>query len=229
MASLSEVYSTLLDYLLPERCPLCADPSMKGYCGDCRDTFAVVTDPCSACGLSRPVELCPRNDASWHIARVVAPLTYSQPAISQIHALKFASRRFLGRALGLILAETLRSGFEIDVDALIPVPLHAQRVRKRGYNQAIEIARPVADELRIPLRIAGIRRIVATKPLAELDADARQRSIAGAFSVTRNVYGLRLAIVDDVITTGATVNALAAQLLEAGAENVEAWAVARAL
>ncbi|MGI9257939.1 MAG: ComF family protein [Gammaproteobacteria bacterium] len=149
--------------------------------------------------------------------------------ISQIHALKFASRRNLGRALGLILAKYLQSGFDIDVDAVIPIPLHTRRLRERGYNQALEIARPVAASLRLPLRIAGIRRIVATEPLAELDADSRRRNVAGAFSITRNVEGLRIAIVDDVLTTGATANALAAELLEAGAEHVEAWAVARAL
>ncbi len=229
MKSLSEVYSTLLDYLLPELCPLCSDPSMNGYCDDCRDAFSVVPDPCSTCGLARPIERCPRNDAIWRIDRVRAPLSYSQPAMSQIHALKFASRRNLGRALGLVLADYLQSGFDIDVDALIPTPLHVRRLRERGYNQAIEIARPVAANLRLPLRLAGVSRIVATKPLAELDADSRQRNVAGAFSVTRNVYGLRIAIVDDVITTGATANALAAELLEAGAESVEAWAVARAL
>jgi ComF family protein len=229
MKSLSEVYSTLLDYLLPELCPLCMAPSKKGYCDNCRNEFCIVPDPCPTCGLARPVDRCPRKDAIWNIDRVLAPLTYAQPVISQIHALKFASGRNLGRALGLILAGYLESGFDIDVDALIPIPLHTRRFRDRGYNQALEIARPVAASLRLPLRIAGVRRIVATTPLAELDADSRRRNIAGAFSVTRNVDGLRIAVIDDVVTTGATANALAAELLEAGAERVEAWAVARAL
>jgi len=229
MNSLSEVYSTLLDYLLPELCPLCRAPSKNGYCDYCCNEFCIVPDPCPTCGLARPVDRCPRKDAIWHIDRVLAPLTYAQPAISQIHALKFASGRNLGRALGLILAGYLESRFDIDVDALIPIPLHTRRLRDRGYNQALEIARPVAASLRLPLRIAGVRRIVATKPLAELDADSRRRNIAGAFSVTRNVDGLRIAVIDDVVTTGATANALAAELLEAGAERVEAWAVARAL
>jgi ComF family protein len=229
MNSVSEVYSTLLDYLLPELCPLCSAPSIEGYCDDCRNEFSIVLDPCPTCGLARPVERCPMKDTIWPIERVLAPFTYSQPVISQIHALKFASGRNLGRALGLILAKYLRSDFDIEVDALIPIPLHKRRFRDRGYNQALEIARPVAASLRLPLRIAGVRRIVATKPLAELDAASRRRNVAGAFSITRNVNGLRIAIVDDVITTGSTANAVAGELLQAGAARVEAWAVARAL
>ena len=227
--SLSEVYSTLVDYLLPELCPLCSAPSIAGYCDDCRATFAVVPDPCPTCGLTRPVSRCPRKEAIWHIDRINAPLIYTQPVASQIQALKFASKRHLGRALGLILARTVPSDVDLGIDILRPSPLNTRRLRERGYNQALEIARPVASRLGLPLRIAGVRRIVATKPLAEMDADARRRSIAGAFSVTRDVYGLRIAIIDDVVTTGATANAFAAELLDAGAESVDIWAVARAL
>ena len=225
----TEVYSTLLDCLLPELCPLCSARSTRGYCGNCRDDFSAVCDPCPTCGLSRPVDRCPAKDSIWSIDRVLAPLDYSQPAISQIHALKFAGRRNLGRALGLILAEYLLSGFDIDIDAVIPIPLHVRRLRDRGYNQALEIARPVAASLRLPLQIAGVRRVVATTPLAELDAESRRRNVARAFSITRDVEGLRVAIVDDVLTTGATANALAAELLTAGALRVEAWTVARSL
>jgi ComF family protein len=142
--------------------------------------------------------------------------------------MKFSRRRLNGRALGLILADHLLSGTDIrEIDALVAVPLHRRRLRQRGYNQSIEIARAVSIELRIPLLISGIRRSVETRPQSELDINERHASVTGAFSISRNLRGLRMAIVDDVITTGATVNALADALYSAGARNVQAWSVAR--
>jgi ComF family protein len=129
----------------------------------------------------------------------------------------------------LILARHLADAGATTADIVIAVPLHRGRLVERGYNQALEIARPVASELGLPLWISGIRRKRATQPLAALGASARRVGVRGAFSVTRDLEGLNVAIVDDVITTGATVNALAATLRKAGAHRIEAWAVARAL
>lgn len=161
---------------------------------------------------------------------MIAPLRYEYPLTTQIHALKFSSARHLGRALGLILAEHLRKRLETEaIDAVVAVPLHRRRLLKRGYNQALEIARPVAAELKLPLLIAGITRSLPTRPQSELDVDARRASVAGVFSVSRRLHGRKVAIVDDVITTGATVNSLASALRLAGATEIQAWTVARTL
>lgn len=186
--------------------------------------------PCPRCALPQPVRRCPRNNSDWQVTCVIAPLRYEYPLTTQIHALKFSSARSLGRALGLILAEHLRKRLETEaIDAVVAVPLHRRRLLKRGYNQALEIARPVAAELKLPLLIAGITRSLSTRPQSELDVDARRASVAGVFSVSRRLHGRKVAIVDDVITTGATVNSLASALRLAGATEIQAWTVARTL
>jgi ComF family protein len=157
---------------------------------------------------------------------VIAPLRYGAPIDHYVRALKYTGARKLGRALGLLLADRVRAQ-PIQIDALVAVPLHPRRLRERGYNQAAEIARTVSQQLQIPLLARGIRRCRASPPQTGLDAKHRYANIADAFAVSRDLSRLRMAIVDDVITTGATVNALAGALAAAGAARLEAWAVAR--
>ena len=186
--------------------------------------------PCPRCALAQPVRRCPRDNNVWQVTSIIAPLCYEFPLTTQIHALKFSSARSFGRALGLMLAEHLRGRLEAEaIDALVAVPLHRHRLVERGYNQALEIARPVAAELKLPLLIAGVTRTLPTRPQSELDLHERQASVTGVFSVSRKLHGRHVAIVDDVITTGATVNSLAGALRLAGAVEVQAWAVARTL
>ncbi len=214
--------------LFPEVCPRCRGATERGFCAGCRGDFAVVTNACKRCGLPRPVMHCPQRDKPWQVDSIFAPYSYCMPLHHHVQALKFNRARKLGRALGLLLAESLEphSG---GIDALVPVPMHPHRVRLRGYNQAVEIARSLAAELAIPLLIRGIRRRSAAPPQTALDARHRLKNLEGAFSIERPVEGLRLAIVDDVITTGATINALARSLQAAGAGMPDAWAVARTL
>lgn len=161
---------------------------------------------------------------------VVAPLEYRDPVNEHIQALKFAGRRQIGRALGEILVEAVRAIPQgRDVDAVVAVPLHRRRFLERGYNQATEIARPVAATLSVDLYVAGIRRRRATTAQAQLSASERRSNLRRAFRVTRDLSNLNIAIIDDVITTGATVNALARELKRAGASSVQAWAVARSI
>lgn len=161
---------------------------------------------------------------------VVAPFEYVEPIDGYIHALKFAGRRHLGRALGEVLVDAVRTAPASHViDVVVPVPLHRRRFLERGYNQAVEIARAVAAALRIDYYIAGIRRQRTTAAQTLLTASERQTNLRHAFSVKRNLKGLNVAIVDDVITTGATVNALARELKLAGARSVQAWAIARSV
>jgi ComF family protein len=215
---------------LLEICPGCRGASDGGFCTDCREDFGRVESPCGVCGLPSPAAACLRHDSSWRIAHTWAPYRYAEPLDHYLQALKFSRGRSLGRALGLLLAASLRrardSG-ELAIDALVPLPLSRRRLRERGYNQAVEIARTLAGELRLPLAIAGISRPVYGEAQSRLGARARKINVAHSFRVDARFGGQRLAIVDDVITTGATVNALAAALEAAGAARVEAIAVAR--
>ncbi len=161
---------------------------------------------------------------AWHVDAVVAPFEYAAPLDGYVQALKYRGARHLGRALGLLLAPAVRAE---DVDALVPVPLHPRRMRERGYNQATEIARTVGRALALPLLLRGVERRGPYAPQTGQSAAERARNVASAFAVARDVAAMRIAIVDDVITTGATVNALAAQLRAAGAARCVAWAIAR--
>jgi ComF family protein len=214
--------------LFTELCPACRGPTAAGFCPGCRAEFERIVDPCPICALPRPVAECPRKQAEWRVGRIVAPYAYAYPLSHYLQALKFKHGRRLGRALGLLLgaasAGALRPG-----TLLVPVPLHGQRLRERGYNQALEIAHAVAAELGAERRAGGIVRGGGGVPQSLLGARARRRNMAGAYRVTGGFEGRHVTLVDDVVTTGATVNALAAALKSAGAARVDALAVARTL
>lgn len=214
--------------LLPERCQSCAGPAGAGLCADCRAGIGRVGNPCGGCGLEQPVNPCPRPVQGWRIASMMAPFQYAFPLNRHIHAMKFRPSRHMGRALGQMLAEVLQHRpTTAAVDALIPVPLHRARLRERGFNQAFELARPVAAATGLPLLVRGIQRHAHTAPQSLLPAHGRYRNLRGAFRIHRRIEGMKVAIVDDVVTTGATVNSLAASLRTAGAAEVHAWALAR--
>jgi ComF family protein len=212
--------------LFVDSCPACGGPSDSGFCAVCATEFARVPNPCARCGLARPVAQCPREQAPWHVDATVAPFSYGAPLDHYVHALKYRGVRLLGRAFGLLLLPSVVASSRT-IDALVAVPLHGRRLRERGYNQALEIARALSHELRLPVLERDIERITPTATLTGQGARERRTSMTQAFRVERSVAGQRLAIVDDVITTGATVNALAAELRAAGAMNCCVFAVAR--
>ncbi|HVS24438.1 MAG TPA: ComF family protein, partial [Gammaproteobacteria bacterium] len=197
-----------------------------GLCAVCSACLPRVVDACERCGLARPVASCPRRARDWHVERVIAPFEYAPPLDGYIHALKYRGARRLGRTLALALVEHVRAAAR-DVDALVPVPLHPLRLRARGFNQAAEIARTLAHALERPVVLARVGRHGAEAPQTGRGAAGRFANVAAAFAATQPFAGARLAIVDDVLTTGATVNALAAALHEAGAARCDVWAVAR--
>jgi ComF family protein len=135
-------------------------------------------------------------------------------------------RREFGRALGELLVDAI-SASSAAADAIVAVPLHRSRLIERGYNQALELARPLAAATRKPLLVSGIHRRRPTAPQSQLAAAHRRQNLRGAFRVSRRIEGMHLAIVDDVMTTGATVEALAEALRSAGAASVVAWVLAR--
>jgi ComF family protein len=163
---------------------------------------------------------------AWDVDAVVAPFSYEPPLDHYVHALKYRGVRWLGRAFALLAAPALREACA-DVDAFVAVPLHRARLEERGYNQAQEIARTLSRTFGAPALTFGISRRVATPAQTGQGASERRLSVARAFGVERPLTGSRIAIVDDVVTTGATVNALAAALKAAGAASCIGVAVAR--
>ena len=216
----------LAQSLCPETCPRCAEESPAGFCVLCADEFARIADPCPDCGLSGRVHVCPARSEGWRLDALRAPFLYAAPLALYLQQLKFARQHRLGRALGLLLARELGTA-PLACDTLVAVPLHRRRLRERTFNQADEIARPIARRFGLRLVTAGISRAVHTPPQSALGRAGRLVNLEHAFAVRCRLDGARVAIVDDVITTGSTVNALAAALRAAGASHVEAWGVAR--
>jgi ComF family protein len=143
-----------------------------------------------------------------------------------IHRLKYGGEQQLGRGLGRLLAHHLPA-FSNAPTVLMPVPLHRRRLIERGYNQSFELARGVASVTGLPIHPAGIVRQRCTVPQAGLNQSERRANLRNAFRARRALHAAHICLVDDVITTGATGNALAATLLAAGAIRVSLMALAR--
>jgi ComF family protein len=244
--SLLASLGALVQGLCPESCPRCGDESPAGFCLSCSDDFARIAAACPACGLPGAGHVCPARAPGWALDALRAPFLYPAPLSVYLQRLKFARQHRLGLALGNLLARELSAAAigtsavgtsaidmsapgmpAIDADVLVAVPLHRKRLRERTFNQADEFARPLARRFGLRLVASGIPRELHTPPQTGLARGERLVNLERAFRVRCRLDGARVAIVDDVITTGATVSALAAALRAAGAIRVEAWAVAR--
>jgi ComF family protein len=213
-------------FALPQRCALCACAAGDAcLCGACLDAIATRTPACPRCALTSPGgEACGRclvHPPAWDAA--LAAGFYAFPLDRLVQRLKYGGDLPLASALGELLSDTvLAVGATSRVDAIVPMPLAAARQRERGYNQAREIARAVARATRLPLR-SGLERSHHAVPQAALPWRERVRNVRGAFA------GARVALVDDVMTSGATAAAATAALRRGGASRVEVWVVARTL
>jgi ComF family protein len=159
---------------------------------------------------------------------VLAPFLYASPIDRFILELKFRARLDRARLLGELLGDYLSRHGRAFPECVIPVPLHRRRLRERGYNQALELARPVSRMLDIPLQYHEAVRIRATAAQSDLDLAGRKRNVHGAFALAQPLKAKHVAIMDDVITTGHTANELARCLRRGGVQTVEVWALARA-
>jgi len=204
-------------------------------------------DLCAACcrdlpWLERVCELCamPLEGNSPCAACIAQPpftrscqvaVAYEYPVDRLITALKFRRQVYLSRVLGELLALQLLRQWPVPSppSLVLPVPLHRARHKQRGYNQAELIAETVGQALQIECAPDVLRRVRSTPTQTGLDRQGRLKNLQDAFAVGRDVEGIHVALVDDVITTGATTTACADALLAAGAATVDVWAVARAL
>ncbi|MDP2821738.1 MAG: ComF family protein [Sulfuritalea sp.] len=216
--------------LLPQDCFLCAAPSGESLlCPSCVAGLPrLATERCPVCALPTPgANICgaclkqaPHFDATQAVFRYEFPLDRLIQSLKYAHRL--ASADFLGKALAQ-LATPLRP------DLILPVPLSAARLAQRGFNQALELARPLARALGAPLEISRIRRCRDTTPQASLPWKERTKNIRHAFECEIDLSGITVLVLDDVMTTGATLDELARTLKAHGAARVENCVLARAL
>ena len=231
-----------LDLVFPAVCPVCTRALGAGrrdpLCGPCWSAIVPLTPPwCVRCGLPFPAfagtgladtGLCPpcaTDPPRFAWARAAA--LYEGALRDALHAFKFRGKRALAHPLAALLGETLADHLPQDVDALVPVPLAVARERDRGFNQAALLAERLAIEIDVPSRPGWLRRTRGTAPQTELTAAERRANVHGAFAAGSDVRGRSVALVDDVLTTGATASACAGALLDAGARRVGVVTVAR--
>lgn len=220
----------------PARCALCGASGLTRLeiCRGCRDDLPWQRRACERCGERLPgadgaaapvCGRCRRRPPPFDRTR--AAFGYEAPVSHLLRELKFRGRLANGRLLGELMAEALAAHPEPRPDLLVPVPLHPARQRRRGFNQAVELARPLAVRLGIPLGASLCRRVRNTAPQSELGARQRHGNVRRAFAVTAHAPS-HVAIVDDVMTSASTVGALATVLRRSGARRIEIWVCARA-
>lgn len=220
-----------------QSCLLCDEPAdgPLPLCHPCELELPWLAGQCRCCALPLPVDgvlcgACLKRPPAF--ARVLAPWRYAFPVDSLITRFKHQRQWPLGRLLAGALAEHLHQAFAQGLErpqALLPVPLSRARLRRRGFNQAALLARWLGEALDLAVDERLLRRIQDTPAQQELDAAARRRNLRGAFALAEpaGVAGQHLALVDDVLTTGATAETLARLLLKAGAARVEVYCLAR--
>jgi ComF family protein len=241
------ILKSLVNVVLPHICPLCGQPFLRyvhngatgnkengvSFCAACLEDVVFIHGPiCLTCGLpfrSRAIEdhtcsLCEKKRNYFTLARGMG--MYTGRLLEAIHLFKYGGKVNIGKILGRMLAH-----YHLDFaayDVIMPVPLHIKRLRGRGFNQAVVLGREIARFHSIPIDISSLRRIRNTESQVNLNEPERVKNIKGAFEVKKGILkGLKTLLVDDIFTTGATVNECARVLKKAGADDVDVLTVAK--
>jgi ComF family protein len=239
-----ELARKLLSSLFPSRCILCRQTVVEAVTGQhieiclpCYQALPKNDRTCSRCALPLPDDIdgnvlcgrCVNKRPLYDYSRSL--FLYEDDVISLIHQLKFGEKIGYARSIGEMLLSVVNDDLLPEQgrpDCIIPVPLHNKRLRARGYNQSTEISRVMAKKLAIPIAYDAVVRTRHTKAQMDLKAKDRQKNIKGAFSVIDVKKFSHVLIIDDVVTTGSTVNELAKMLKDKGVERVGVLSVARA-
>ena len=230
-------WSFFRQFLAPSACLLCQANALSQHplCDGCLSDLPWNLHSCERCGIPLPPELllcgeCRPRPPPQQLT--IAPLRYIFPVDSLIAGFKFHRQLAHTPLLSKILLEAIQAAERPLPQLVIPVPLHLRRLAKRGYNQLLELARPIAKALSLPLETRLIQRTRHTKAQRTLNASTRQRNLERAFAVdTKRLEQLHfpthVALVDDVLTTCSTVGAIASLLQRHGVTDIDVWCVAR--
>ncbi len=221
------VRQVLLDLLFPPRCVICHRTG-EWFCATCQQAIEKILPPiCQRCGRPLSRNNCPYcGKLPLQIDGTRATAFFEGNLRDAIHAFKYNHRPELAQPLGNLLSAYL-AAHPLPADVLIPVPLHLERERARGYNQSVLLARVLGEQHHLPVWSDVLTRTRHTRPQVELDAAERRINVQDAFAADARVAGKRILLIDDVCTTGATMEACGLELYAQGAKSVWGLAIAR--
>lgn len=235
-----EIFTAVADFFFPPLCLLCREfltaPQETYFCAACSAAFPLIRGPlCPRCGIPFVSQegadhLCGRcmeNAPAFDAARATG--VYAGPLRQAIHLLKYTSRPLLAAPLGMLLAQQGRGLLDQEHDLIMPVPLHKRRVRQRGFNQSLALAREVGKRWGIAVAAEGLERVRWTDPQTMLHERQRLRNVRDAFRCTAAVEKKKILLIDDVYTSGSTANECAKVLKRNGARRVAVLTLARTL
>ncbi|CAH9019376.1 ComF family protein [Candidatus Nitrosacidococcus sp. I8] len=233
--NVSLILTALKQSLYPPTCILCGAAGDLGLdiCTPCRLDLPLLGTACSQCANSLTKDtptLC--DDCQQHPPpqkNTLCPYIYDQPMDYLIQQLKFRHKLYLAPLLGELMVQFLKTRLDTIPECIIPVPLHPKRLRERRFNQGLEIARPIARAFNIPIDYQSVERIRDTPPQLGLLQTDRKTNLRNAFLIKKDFRLKHIVIMDDVLTTGATVGELAKVLYQGGIERVDVWVCARSL
>jgi len=236
-----DVTSGLADMLFPPQCPTCGAALVGGgelFCSDCLSAVRFIVPPlCTSCGLPFATnqgadhfcEECILSPPPFCAARSLG--VYEGALLDAIHLFKYHEKISIGETLGRMMAQAPYDSLAIiDYSLIIPVPLHPKRLRERGFNQSLVLARQVSKRFSIPLDFSALRRRVHTEAQVNLSGRERRANVRGAFEVTdqSRIQGHKVVLIDDVYTTGSTAAECSNVLVQSGAKEVAVLTLARA-
>ena len=218
--------------LWPTHCLLCCEITPNAaLCEGCLNELPWLMDNCYQCGLPFEKPAFPTTRCGACVTqpppfeKTIALFQYQSPITHFISQLKFNHRLLYAHLLGTLLSKKI----DTSPDCIIPIPLHYKRLRQRGFNQSVEIARPIAKKRNIPINIDAFVRCKNTQPQATLPARDRAFNIKKAFKQQKPFTAKHVAIIDDVMTTGNTITEFSKLLKRSGVAHIEAWCCARAI
>lgn len=240
---MKEMLAGIADLIYPPRCATCGmileEAGPLPFCPSCEAGLHFIRSPlCPRCGMpfaaaageDRLCGDCLSTPRPYALARAVG--LYEGTLLEAIQRFKYRGQVGLGRILGSLMADGIRGMWEMGAFSLIiPVPLHRKRLRERGFNQSVILARAISGRCALPLDFLSLDRALFTKPQVGLGREERTANVRGAFTVRRpeRVKGERILLVDDVYTTGSTLSECSRMLLDAGADSVAVFTLARAV
>ena len=219
-------------FYIPTICTLCNHPHRDhdAICKSCAQLLKPITHPCQICCRPLPSHdfllcgLCLKNKP--HFDRVITHYLFEEPLRSLLHALKYENALYLRRFLAQLMLDAYDENIA-QADCLIPIPLHPERMRQRGFNQAAELAKIIARKIHSPYNTKLCRKITNPLPQVGLNGKARETNLRHSFEVKKSTYQ-HVILIDDIITTGSTANEVARTLKHQGVMRVDVWCCARA-